>query len=289
MNIFGQVMLVAFGMMALTVVYLVSLAVFRLVSGSGAKFIEKGRKSFIFEKVELVISRALAKNTKLKNFLSARLTTARFTGLPLTLMVLAALYVFALASEFLIELLQADELVVIDQAINSILESARGWPLIDIFAWVTVFGNVQTIVAVCVVISAFLWAFNKVSNILPLWITILGSVVTTWTGKFVVGRVRPEPIDGFLSLSPSFPSGHATVATAVYGFLAYLIIRDIKKLRVRFEIVFWTAIVVGLIGFSRIYLRFHYTSDVVTGFLVGGFWLLVGFMIVEYRRMASLD
>ncbi|MFT5658325.1 MAG: membrane-associated phospholipid phosphatase [Gammaproteobacteria bacterium] len=289
MNTFGQLVLVAVGMLALAMAYLASLAIFKLVFQRGAKLIEKGRKSFIFEKIQLAITHTFAKNTNFRQFLSARLTTEKFSGLPLTLMVFAASYIFGLASEFLIDLLQADELVMIDQAINRILEPARGWPLIDVFAWITVFGNTQTVMAVCIVTSAFLSAFNKASNILPLWITILGSTITTWTGKYVIGRARPEPLDGFLSLSPSFPSGHATIATAVYGFLAYLIVRDIKKLRIRFEVVFWTTIVVGLIGFSRIYLRFHYTSDVITGFLVGGFWLLVGFMIVEYRRMALPD
>ena len=271
--------------MTLSAVYLLSLGIFRLVTTRGARFIEQGRKSSIYEKVQLSIIQAFKKNTRLRKFLSARLTTARFSGLPLTLMVLAACYIFALATEFLIELLQADKLAMVDQAINSILEPTRGWPLISIFAWITVFGNTQTIIAVCVVVSALLRVFNKASYIFPLWITIIGSIITTWAGKYVIGRARPEPIDGFLSLSPSFPSGHATVATAVYGFLAYVIVRDIKKLRVRFEVVFWTAVIVGLIGFSRIYLRFHYTSDVVTGCLVGSFWLLVGFIIVEYNNM----
>jgi undecaprenyl-diphosphatase len=200
-------------------------------------------------------------------------------------MVIAAFYIFAIASELIEELLQADKLTIIDQAINSVLEPARGLPVISIFAWITMFGAAQTAIAVCAVISAFLWVTNKTFNIFPLWITVFGSIGTTWVGKYVVGRDRPEPIDGFFALSPSFPSGHATIATAVYGFLAYLIVRDTTNIRVRFEIVFWTFVVIGLISFSRIYLRFHYASDVVTGFLVGGFWLLVGFIIVEYHRM----
>ena len=40
---------------------------------------------------------------------------------------------------------------------------------------------------------------------------------------------------------------------------------------------FWTALLIATIGFSRIFLSVHYLSDVTSGFLVGGFWLLITF------------
>ncbi len=70
---------------------------------------------------------------------------------------------------------------------------------------------------------------------------------------------------------------------AVYGFLAYAITRDLSGWRPRFEAAFWSAVLIIIIGFSRMYLSAHYLTDVVAGFLVGGFWLLVAFAIAEWR------
>ena len=50
------------------------------------------------------------------------------------------------------------------------------------------------------------------------------------------------------------------------------------------RIAYWIAILVGLIGLSRIMLGVHYVTDVAGGFLVGGFWLLVAFAIAEWTR-----
>jgi membrane-associated phospholipid phosphatase len=88
-------------------------------------------------------------------------------------------------------------------------------------------------------------------------------------------------------LSPSFPSGHATGALAVYGFVAYAIARDRGGLRLRFELTFWTLVLAALVGLSRVFLSVHYASDVAAGFLVGGFWLLAGFALTEYLRQRA--
>jgi undecaprenyl-diphosphatase len=49
-------------------------------------------------------------------------------------------------------------------------------------------------------------------------------------------------------------------------------------------VTFWAAVLIVLIGFSRVFLGAHHASDVLMGFLVGGFWLLAGFAIAEYQR-----
>jgi membrane-associated phospholipid phosphatase len=42
-----------------------------------------------------------------------------------------------------------------------------------------------------------------------------------------------------------------------------------------------------LIGFSRIYLRVHYTSDVVAGFLIGFIWLLISLFVIGKAEQYS--
>ncbi|HYE55640.1 MAG TPA: phosphatase PAP2 family protein, partial [Chitinophagaceae bacterium] len=38
-------------------------------------------------------------------------------------------------------------------------------------------------------------------------------------------------------------------------------------------------ILIFLIGFSRIYLRYHYASDVAAGFCVGAIWLILSLWV----------
>ncbi len=221
---------------------------------------------------------------KTTGLLAARLTPSRFNGLPLTLIVIAALYLAALFGGLVDELLEADELVRFDEWINQQLAPIRTHGIITVFIWITDLGGSVALVAVALATTGLLWAHRCANLIVPLWLTILGSQVTTNAGKYLLVRHRPEFVAGVAAITPSFPSGHATSAMAVYGFIAYIIARDLKTTRQRFEIIYWTAVLISLIGFSRMVLGLHYASDVAAGFLVGGFWLLLGFVFAEHKQ-----
>lgn len=216
--------------------------------------------------------------------LEARLTPGRFTGLPLTLVVIAALYLVALLGGLVGELFEADELVRFDEGVNQQLAAVRTDVVVTLFSWVTDLGGSATLVAVAVVTTGLLWAHSHAYMIAPLWLTLLGSQITTYTGKYAIARPRPEFVTDVVAALPSFPSGHATSATAVYGFIAYILAAQLTGVRQRFEVIYWAAVLIVLVGFSRMLLSLHYASDIAAGFLVGGFWLLLGFALAEHRR-----
>ena len=59
-----------------------------------------------------------------------------------------------------------------------------------------------------------------------------------------------------------------------YGMLAYLaVLLWLRSWESRVAAVCGAALVVVLIGFSRMYLGVHYFSDVVAGYAAGGVWL----------------
>ena len=220
---------------------------------------------------------------KTSRLLQKRLAPDRFAGLPLTLIAIAGIYIMALLGGLVEDLLEARELVQFDEAVNQLLGLIRSDIMIDIFSWITKLGDPAALIAVALVTTGLLWAFRRRQVITPLWITILGSQATTLLGKYALARPRPEFVTEVVASMPSFPSGHATSAMAVYGFIGYLVARELATQRQRFEMVYWSAVLIGLIGFSRVLLAVHYVSDIAAGFLVGGFWLLVGFAIAEYR------
>jgi membrane-associated phospholipid phosphatase len=91
----------------------------------------------------------------------------------------------------------------------------------------------------------------------------MGAGVITYGMKRLVGRKRP--LDETLG-NPALPSGHAAIAFSVATILGY----QYPKLRIPLYIG------AGLVSFSRIYLGRHYTSDVVTGAVIGtGMGMLV--------------
>ena len=270
------VMIVVFRLAAWRVLCLVS----RLFSKS-VTFLKQVQ---VRKDVSGIGSRIRALFPEATRLLQARLTPSRYTGLPLTLIVISALYIAALLGGLVEELLEADELVRLDEAINQRIGSIRTDGMITVFIWITDLGGSAALIAVALVTTGLLWAHCRRYMIAPLWLTILGSQITTYAGKYVLVRQRPEFVTDIVAFTPSFPSGHATSSMAVYGFIAYIVARGLVTTRQRFEIIYWTAVLISLIGFSRMLLGLHYASDVAAGFLVGGFWLLLGFALTEHKN-----
>jgi undecaprenyl-diphosphatase len=216
--------------------------------------------------------------------LAARLRTDRFTGLPLTLFALGAAYLAALLAGLVQEVLEAEELVALDEAINEGLNAVRVEAMVLVFAWITTLGESAARIAVGVVATGFLWAHGPRRLVGPLWLVFLGTEIFTWIGKFGFDRARPEFVTEITALSPSFPSGHTTGATAIFGFVAYAVARDLPRARQRYDVAYWTVVLIVLVGASRMVLGVHYLSDVLSGLLLGALWLLVGFAAAELLR-----
>lgn len=96
------------------------------------------------------------------------------------------------------------------------------------------------------------------------------SVVLTLAIKNMVARSRPDLLaarafeDGF-----SFPSGHASMAIAMYGAIAVLAAQSPLKPALRAVIVGGLVALIIAIGISRTYLGVHYPTDIVGGWLTG--------------------
>ena len=88
---------------------------------------------------------------------------------------------------------------------------------------------------------------------------------------------RPRPIE-FRIIDEngySFPSGHSMVSAAFYGFLIYLIYKNIKNKYLKWGLITILSLLIIFIGISRIYLGVHYTSDVLAGFLISISYLII--------------
>jgi membrane-associated phospholipid phosphatase len=97
-------------------------------------------------------------------------------------------------------------------------------------------------------------------------------------------RTRPKLIgDGIAAPGlHSFPSGHAALCVAVYGFLAYLWIRSSRSVFEKIVAVVLVALLTALVSLARVRLGSHWPSDIIAGAVLGVMW--VGVVIVAYRN-----
>jgi YegS/Rv2252/BmrU family lipid kinase len=117
-----------------------------------------------------------------------------------------------------------------------------------------------------------------------LWtvVVMLGASLTTYLLKGLLQRKRPVWPDPITSLTSfSFPSGHATGIAAAAGViivLAGLLVRRRGLRRTLYAVALGLALLVGL---DRIFLGVHNPSDVLAGYAVGAFWVLLGLAVYD--------
>lgn len=110
------------------------------------------------------------------------------------------------------------------------------------------------------------------------------------SGSFVMSllkrsydRPRPDLVEhGTLVHNASFPSGHSMMAAMVYLTLGILLARTQRKKRVRVFIVSISILITLLVGTSRVYLGVHWPTDVMAGWMLGGAWAIL-FWLVAMR------
>ncbi|MEO5943675.1 MAG: phosphatase PAP2 family protein [Ferruginibacter sp.] len=93
--------------------------------------------------------------------------------------------------------------------------------------------------------------------------------------KFLLHRERPLVPLIAKAHGYSFPSGHTFSSVVFYGMIAYLVYKNLNNKFLKWLSVFLFAIFIFIIGFSRVYLKLHFASDVIAGFCLGLIWLVL--------------
>ena len=166
-------------------------------------------------------------------------------------------------------------MVELDTRVNVLLASVRT-PFFDhLFYTITSFGYWPVVASGTLALSGWLWYRRQGALILPLAISLGSCEILTLLGKLAFHRPRPD--GGVLDPSGfSFPSGHASISVAFYGFAIYIAMRFVRLWSTRINLLILGLLIAFLIGFSRLYLGVHYPSDVLAGYLVGTLGLMLG-------------
>ena len=145
-------------------------------------------------------------------------------------------------------------------------------------------GTVLTLL-VALTIGLLLASRHFLTAALVLGGTISGSLAIS-LGKAVVGRDRPALVDHLVEVaSASFPSGHAGNSAIVYFTIALMVMQIVSRPAARWYIFGAAILLVGLIGFSRVYLGVHWPSDVLAGWGAGALWALAWWALGSWLRL----
>lgn len=180
-------------------------------------------------------------------------------------------------------------LETIDQNILEFLVSQRKEFLTVFFLLATYFGNITFVGILSSLLISYLYLKRLTQYILPLIISVLGSTLTMFFIKNIFDRERPGSIGLYLETGYSFPSGHATIAMSLYGFLIYLIFKQNKNSIQKNLSLSIVACLILLIGLSRLYLGVHYFSDVVFGYVLGFIWILIALGVSKSKIWRPRD
>ena len=185
-------------------------------------------------------------------------------------------------------------LVAILIVFGSIAEAVRAQEVFGLDTWATPFlhgiaspsldvlmnvltdiGSSLVIVPILFVVGAWLLRRQRYGAALFLGVASVGSLVLQGTMKVFFARPRPhlDWVQQVLS-DYSFPSGHTMSAVIFYVALA-LILWSVFGRRIGLIALAIAATVTFGVSVSRIYLGYHYLTDVVGGLLAGIAWLLV--------------
>lgn len=215
--------------------------------------------------------------TKINQFseLLLHIKTRFILGVVLFFIILPLIYFFAVATEYSFDLALLTTL------------TATSSPFLDwIFSSATHLGG-YLLIPLTILLAIWLLSNRHYLYAGFLIIGGLNAYVLKVFLKLVYQRDRPEIFESLIAeQSFSYPSGHAFAAMLFWGFLGWILLRHAKAPILRILIIAITALIIALVGVSRVYLGVHWPSDVLAGWLLGAWWLL--FVLGFFRDFDEL-
>lgn len=192
---------------------------------------------------------------------------------------------FILGFALIAVLVMLNKTASFDNYIIHAVQSAESPALTSLAKGLSLVGSSRLAIGISIVTLALLFFVlkHRMELILFVWVTI-GSHLLNKLLKLWFNRERPTIHRLIEQAGYSFPSGHSMAAFSLYGTIAYLLWRHLRRRGERAALILFTVLMTGGIGWSRIYLGVHYPSDVIGGYAASGAWLMLSIACMEAFR-----
>lgn len=201
----------------------------------------------------------------------------------LYLLLAAALWLFASIAE---DVVTADSITSLDQQVSLWLHAHASPALTRITLAFTHVHGIVGILILSVLAGLYVWRKGERFWLAVLALGVPGAALLNVALKQIFQRDRPSfdhPLINLLTYS--FPSGHTAGATAFYGIVAAYCLAHGTTPTARGRqaaILITAAVMVALVGLSRMYLGVHFLSDVLAAIAESCAWLALTFLFCEW-------
>jgi undecaprenyl-diphosphatase len=156
---------------------------------------------------------------------------------------------------------------------------------------ITALGSATVLVFVTLSVAGYLLLERRYGLLALVLVATSGGTLLCVLLKDFFARTRPNVVPHLVAVeSASFPSGHSLLSAVVYLTLGALLSRVSTDRVTKIYLVTLSAVLTVLIGVSRVYLGVHYPTDVLGGWVLGGFWSLGCVMVareLQRRRLIT--
>lgn len=175
-------------------------------------------------------------------------------------------------------------LAAADRRLLSVASAHRArW--LSVFArWCTHLGSAPVVLGVAAVTIVLCVIRKRTTGAVLIALSISITAGAVRIVKEIVGRPGPHPRTHLgLNGGKAFPSGHSAQAIACYFALGWILNREIASRRLRALVWAVSGLLCIAVGWSRVYVRVHWLSDVLAGWALAAAVLVTLVAIVQRR------
>ena len=162
-----------------------------------------------------------------------------------------------------------------DQSVTTWAADGRHPALTAIMQVFTALGSTAGLTILTAICAVLLFMRECRVRALVLTATMVGSSLLTVVLKELFGRSRPstDTLLGPSASTASFPSGHSFNTAVFAGLLAGMVLMSTASILYRLLAIMAAVGATLMVGASRVYLGYHWMTDVLAGWSLGLAWL----------------